>query len=428
MFWGLTFICEEYCVPAITVFCKRNNISDDIAGAIFIGTGLSLPVLFASFVGLFISNSAIGVGTVVGGDIFNHLINIAISIQTAPGKTLKLDGVVFTREVIFYFISCIFVIWAAKGNLSTSFTSMFEKEQWLSCLSIHWIEALVLVLCYVAYCVIDAYFSVCLDLFSKYYLRWWKFGIMRMMYQRSNRSDIGSDVEVVDIEQFESSIGDDNNHTNGVVPSMQNDDRISVHIPTDTIKQIINHNSHNQPNHHNVTSTDPSSSLSSHVAQLPRPVIDIETLNSQTDEPDLSSFSMYLFSSFYGTYAGSCIPTSRAWKIRYCSLDNAGLYYRCEDHLPKRGPHVRFIDIFDLESVDIANSDLLEFHIRLKQRQKRYYFRAVDQESFAAVITRLTNLLHELKKRNESELRAISLKSRYAGNMYIYYLLSMIHC
>jgi hypothetical protein len=159
MVWGMAFICEEFCVPSISVFCKRNHISDDIAGAIFIGTGLSLPVLFATFIGLFIEGSAIGIGTVVGGDIFNHLINIAVSIYVAPNRTLKLDGIVFTREMIFYFISCIFVIWSAHENLADSITNAFSHSQWTSCLSIPWHTSLVLVLNYVIYCLFDAYFD-----------------------------------------------------------------------------------------------------------------------------------------------------------------------------------------------------------------------------------------------------------------------------
>jgi hypothetical protein len=159
MIWGMAFVCEEFCVPSISVFCKRNQISDDIAGAIFIGTGLSLPVLFATFIGLFVEGTAIGIGTVVGGDIFNHLINIAVSIYVAPNRTLKLDGIVFTREMIFYFISCLFVIWAAHENVGDSIMNAFSHSQWTSCISIPWHTSFVLVLNYVVYCLFDAYFD-----------------------------------------------------------------------------------------------------------------------------------------------------------------------------------------------------------------------------------------------------------------------------
>jgi Ca2+/Na+ antiporter len=61
MFWAQAYTCEEYCVPAIAIFCKRNKVPDDVAGSLLIGAGLSLPVIFASFVGLFVSHSAIGI-------------------------------------------------------------------------------------------------------------------------------------------------------------------------------------------------------------------------------------------------------------------------------------------------------------------------------------------------------------------------------
>jgi hypothetical protein len=159
MFWGMAFVCEEYSIPSITVFCKRNNIPDDVAGAIYIGTGLSLPVLFVSFIGLFVSNTAIGVGTVIGGDLFNHLINIGISIWVAPNRTLKVNPLVVTREMICYLLSSLLIIWAVHEDFVESLQSAFDRKQWLSCLNISWVASFVLVIAYVVYVILEINFD-----------------------------------------------------------------------------------------------------------------------------------------------------------------------------------------------------------------------------------------------------------------------------
>ena len=146
-------------MPSITVFCKRNNIPDDITGSIFIGTGLSLPVLFVSFVGLFVSNSAIGVGAVVGGNAFNHLVTIACSIWVSPERVMKVDGVIFSREIFFYLVSCLILIWAVKSDdLSGAIQNSFHSNEWMGCLSIPWKCSVSLCGCYVFYTVFESYF------------------------------------------------------------------------------------------------------------------------------------------------------------------------------------------------------------------------------------------------------------------------------
>jgi Ca2+/Na+ antiporter len=166
MFWGIAFICEEYSVSAITAFCQRNKISDHITGSIFIGTGLSLPVLFVALVGLFVSNSAIGVGAVVGGNLFNHLITIPTCIYVTPDQILKLEPLVFTRELLCYFISCLVLIWATqRGQLINGLKRSMSREQWTSCLTIPWFYSFILLIGFVLYCIVNAYFDQFIDAF-----------------------------------------------------------------------------------------------------------------------------------------------------------------------------------------------------------------------------------------------------------------------
>ena len=64
--------------------------------------GASSPELFSSIVALFITHSALGLGTIVGSEIFNQLIITAGAIWASQTGTLTLDPYILTREVGFY--------------------------------------------------------------------------------------------------------------------------------------------------------------------------------------------------------------------------------------------------------------------------------------------------------------------------------------
>jgi sodium/potassium/calcium exchanger 2 len=73
-------VCEDYFVPALNIMCEKLKIPDDVAGATFmVGTqrvqktlgtthalsqaaGASSPEMFAAFISLFITHSALGAG------------------------------------------------------------------------------------------------------------------------------------------------------------------------------------------------------------------------------------------------------------------------------------------------------------------------------------------------------------------------------
>ena len=67
---------------------------------------------------------------------------------------------------------------------------------------------------------------------------------------------------------------------------------------------------------------------------------------------DWGDFQMYLKSTFYASNDIGCFPSARKWKLRYFTFDEHGLRYRLEAHLGLMGPHVRFIDIFDLDPLN----------------------------------------------------------------------------
>ena len=112
LFWALAAVCEEYFVPALSVVTEVFNIDSDVAGATLMAIGASSPELFASFIALFITHSDLGVGTVIGSELFNHLIICAGSILYARGQTLSLSWRPLCRDVLFYGISCSLLLWS----------------------------------------------------------------------------------------------------------------------------------------------------------------------------------------------------------------------------------------------------------------------------------------------------------------------------
>ena len=73
-FWCQATVTEERFVPALNVIAQEYNIPSDIAGATLMAAGASSPELFSSIVALFITHSSLGLGTIVGSEIFNQLI------------------------------------------------------------------------------------------------------------------------------------------------------------------------------------------------------------------------------------------------------------------------------------------------------------------------------------------------------------------
>lgn len=104
-FWAQATVTEERFVPALNVIANEYNIPSDIAGATLMAAGASSPELFSSFVALFVTHSALGLGTIVGSEIFNQLIITAGAIFASRSGKLQLDKAIVIREVGFYGLS-----------------------------------------------------------------------------------------------------------------------------------------------------------------------------------------------------------------------------------------------------------------------------------------------------------------------------------
>ncbi|XP_047351961.1 sodium/potassium/calcium exchanger 4-like [Vespa velutina] len=107
------FVCNDYLLPALDCICSGLNISADVAGATFLATASCFPELFVSIVGTFLTESDLGVGTVVGSAVFNTFATTACGALSAI-KGIQLEWQILSRDCIIYVISVgslVLVMW-----------------------------------------------------------------------------------------------------------------------------------------------------------------------------------------------------------------------------------------------------------------------------------------------------------------------------
>ncbi|XP_017159525.1 sodium/potassium/calcium exchanger 1-like isoform X5 [Poecilia reticulata] len=134
MFVALAIVCDEFFVPALEVIAAKLEISDDVAGATFMAAGGSAPELFTSLIGVFISHSNVGIGTIVGSAVFNILFVIGMCAIFSR-EMLHLTWWPLFRDVTFYILDLIMLIVFFLDNV------------------IWWWESVLLVLGYMSYVV-----------------------------------------------------------------------------------------------------------------------------------------------------------------------------------------------------------------------------------------------------------------------------------
>merc|ERR1711963_854450 len=106
MVWALCSVCDNYFVPVLEALCEKLNIPDDVAGATFMAIGTSSPELFANIIGTFITESDLGIGTIVGSAVFNIFGVIAVC-GIFGGQKVALDWYPISRDCMLYGLTVI---------------------------------------------------------------------------------------------------------------------------------------------------------------------------------------------------------------------------------------------------------------------------------------------------------------------------------
>eukprot|EP00416_Gambierdiscus_australes_P022782 CAMPEP_0171060596 /NCGR_PEP_ID=MMETSP0766_2-20121228/3932_1 /TAXON_ID=439317 /ORGANISM="Gambierdiscus australes, Strain CAWD 149" /LENGTH=698 /DNA_ID=CAMNT_0011516193 /DNA_START=73 /DNA_END=2167 /DNA_ORIENTATION=- len=120
LFWGMAYVCDVYFVRTIDVISERFQIPDDVAGATLMALGCNGPEMALNTIAIF-HPSNIGVGAVIGGEVFNVLVIIGTAILATPAAylPLKLGRFNFFRDVTFYVASVTLLYWVLRDGSVT---------------------------------------------------------------------------------------------------------------------------------------------------------------------------------------------------------------------------------------------------------------------------------------------------------------------
>jgi K+-dependent Na+/Ca+ exchanger-like protein len=115
MFLGLAIVCDQFFEASLSAICEAQNLKDDVAGATWMAAGGSAPELATSIIGVFISRSDVGIGTIVGSAVFNVLFVIACCAFVAPN--LKLTWWPLARDASYYCFALAMIVFFISDDL-----------------------------------------------------------------------------------------------------------------------------------------------------------------------------------------------------------------------------------------------------------------------------------------------------------------------
>ncbi|XP_026759986.2 sodium/potassium/calcium exchanger 3-like isoform X2 [Galleria mellonella] len=131
----LAIVCNDYFIPSVEFICEDLKIPQNVAAATFMSVATSFPEFFVNVISTFITESDMGIGTIIGSAIFNALGVGAIG-GLAAVQSITIEPGPVTRDVIIYMV-----------NVGVLVAFVWDGQ-------IDWYEAVVLGILYVIYFVI----------------------------------------------------------------------------------------------------------------------------------------------------------------------------------------------------------------------------------------------------------------------------------
>ncbi|KAG6461320.1 hypothetical protein O3G_MSEX012556 [Manduca sexta] len=191
----LAIVCNDYFIPCVELICEDLKIPQNVAAATFMSVATSCPEFFVNVISTFLTESDMGIGTIVGSALFNALGVAAIG-GLAAIVPIKIDKRPVTRDVIIYMINVsVLVIFVWDGQID-------------------WYESMVLGILYIVYFFIMFNSMRLFALYDKLYVRCCK----KTSFENTIIDNTVSVEEGIDNKAFSKSgaVSSDNNNSEKV--------------------------------------------------------------------------------------------------------------------------------------------------------------------------------------------------------------------
>lgn len=102
-FYGMALVADRF-VVILCELSERLRLPKNVAGATLMAAGASSPELFSNIVSVYITKSDLGFGTIVGSEVFNHLVIVGGVAWCRDGPQ-RLDPATCVRDTGAYLLS-----------------------------------------------------------------------------------------------------------------------------------------------------------------------------------------------------------------------------------------------------------------------------------------------------------------------------------
>ncbi|XP_055911883.1 sodium/potassium/calcium exchanger 4 isoform X2 [Eupeodes corollae] len=114
----LAMVCNDYFLPTVECICDDLHLSKDVAAATFMATATSMPEFFTNTISTLITESDMGLGTIIGSLMFNTL-GVAGLAALAINKPIQLDWWPIARDCFIYMFNTAVLLCIAWGGKIT---------------------------------------------------------------------------------------------------------------------------------------------------------------------------------------------------------------------------------------------------------------------------------------------------------------------